>query len=213
MLHRPRLAAALVVAAAALTGCSGGAVVPATDTARPASSPGPASSPARPASPHPGLAAYRVARPDADVPLPVRLRIPELGVDTPLDELGQAPDRTVEVPEDPLRAGWYARGPRPGQAGPAVLLGHVDGQSRPGVFFRVRELQAGALVVVERADGTQARFRVTRLERMPKTAFPTSEVYLPTAGPELRLVTCGGGFDAATGHYRDNVIAYAELTA
>lgn len=213
MQHPRRLAAALTVAAAALTGCSSGAAVTATDTARPTSSLEPTSSPVRAASPHPGLAAYRVARPDAYVPLPVRLRIPELAIDTPLDELGQAPDRTVEVPDDPLRAGWYARGPRPGQAGPAVLLGHVDGQSRPGVFFRVRELQVGAILIVERADGTEARFQVTRLERMPKTAFPTSEVYLPTAGPELRLVTCGGGFDAATGHYRDNVIAYAELTA
>ena len=216
---RRTLAAAAVLALTA-TGATAGAVLrdgpaPGADALRPqptsSAAPSPEASPLPAVSPHPGLAGYRVARTDADVALSVRLRIPELGVDSPLDELGQAPDRTVEVPADPVRAGWYALGPRPGQAGPAVVLGHVDGQGRPGVFFRVDELRPGAVVVVDRADGSEARFRVTRLERMPKTSFPTSEVYLPTAGPELRLVTCGGSFDTAGGHYRDNVIAYAEL--
>lgn len=184
---------------------------PATTTTRPAVAPAVSSEPSTEA--HPGLGSYRVARAAAETPPPVRVRVPALGVDSPLDGLGQAPDRTVEVPDDPARAGWYELGPRPGQHGPAVVLGHVDGEGRPGVFFALHELDVGALVVVDRADGSEVRFRVTRLERMPKTAFPTREVYLPTAGPELRLVTCGGSFDAATGHYRDNVIAYAELTA
>lgn len=160
---------------------------------------------------HPDLAGYRVARPGAEIAAPVRVRVPDLEIDSRLDALGQAPDRTVAVPVDPLRAGWYAPGPRPGQPGPAVVLGHVTGRDRPGVFFRLREVRTGALVLVDRADGSTVRFRVTRLARMPKTAFPTSEVYLPTAGPELRLVTCGGSFDAAVGHYRDNVVVYAEV--
>lgn len=207
------LAAALAVTA---SGATAAAVLrdgpaPGDDALRPQPTASSAASPLPAVRPHPSLAGYRVARTDADVALPVRLRIPELGVDSPLDTLGQAPDRTVEVPADPVRAGWYALGPRPGQAGPAVVLGHVDGNGRPGVFFRVDELRPGAVVVVDRADGSEAHFRVTRLERMPKTSFPTSEVYLPTAGPELRLVTCGGSFDSAIGHYRDNVIAYAEL--
>ena len=202
------VAVALAVAlTTTLVACQDGDAAPATEVA----AVGPSEVAQTPAAPHPGLADYRVARPPTQVARPVRLRIPALGVDSPLDELGQAADRTVEVPSNPLRAGWYGLGPRPGQAGPAVILGHVDGKSRPGVFFRVRELDAGAEVVVDRADGSSARFRATRVTRMPKSAFPTGEVYLPTAGSELRLVTCGGSFDASTQHYRDNVIAYAVL--
>jgi hypothetical protein len=33
----------------------------------------------------------------------------------------------------------------------------------------------------------------------------------PTRRPVLRLITCGGSFDRATGHYRDNVIVDASL--
>lgn len=205
--RRVRSVAVAVALTTTLVACQDEGAAPTTEVA----AAGPSEVAQTPATPHPGLADYRVARPPTQVARPVRLRIPALGVDSPLDELGQAADRTVEVPSDPLRAGWYGLGPRPGQAGPAVILGHVDGRSQPGVFFRVRELHAGAEVVVDRADGSSARFRITRVTRMPKSAFPTGEVYLPTAGPELRLVTCGGSFDAGTRHYRDNVIAYAVL--
>jgi hypothetical protein len=42
-----------------------------------------------------------------------------------------------------------------------------------------------------------------------KAAFPTSEVYGPAPNPVLVLITCGGPYDAALGHYRDNVLVYA----
>jgi hypothetical protein len=79
------------------------------------------------------------------------------------------------------------------------------------VFFRLRQLRPGDVVLVDRADSTTARFRVTRVERYRKTRFPSDLVYFPTLEPSLRLVTCGGSFDQAAGHYRDNVIAFADL--
>ena len=66
-------------------------------------------------------------------------------------------------------------------------------------------------MVVDRADGTTLRFAVTRVERHAKDDFPTEEVYGPTTGPELRLITCGGAFDRAAGSYLDNVVVWAVL--
>ena len=135
-----------------------------------------------------------------------------VSVDTPLQRLGRAPDGTVEVPTNFAVAGWFADGPRPGQAGPAVLLGHVDSASGPGVFLRLPELAPGADVRVDRADGGSIDFRVTAVQRVPKANFPTERVYGPTLEPSLRLVTCAGSFDRARRSYRDNVIVYAEPT-
>ncbi|GAB3859444.1 hypothetical protein GCM10029963_60710 [Micromonospora andamanensis] len=45
----------------------------------------------------------------------------------------------------------------------------------------------------------------------PKDAFPTELVYGPSDRPGLRVVTCGGQFDEATGDYPDNVIVFASL--
>jgi hypothetical protein len=56
-------------------------------------------------------------------------------------------------------------------------------------------------------------FRVQQVRRYTKDKFPTEAVYLPTLNRELRLITCGGEFDHASGHYRDNIVVYATLVA
>jgi hypothetical protein len=145
-------------------------------------------------------------------PVPVRLEIARIGVSTGLERLGRARDGTVEVPSEWGVAGWYAGGTRPGDPGSAVVLGHVDSKSGPAVFYRLRELRPGDRVEVVRADRSRVRFTVERLEQVDKLRFPTDDVYYPTLTPRLRLVTCGGAFDPASGHYRSNVIVYATLS-
>jgi sortase (surface protein transpeptidase) len=130
-------------------------------------------------------------------------------VDSPLERLGKQKDLTVEVPLRWGRAGWYEEGPRPGEPGAAVLLGHVDSPSGPAVFSRLAQLEPGALVLVDRADGSTVSFRVTRVRQYARASFPLGEVYWPTVRRELRLITCGGRYVAARGGYQDNVIVFA----
>jgi sortase family protein len=153
---------------------------------------------------------FRSARTYPTVAAPVRLRIPALHVDSAVQRLGLQADGTVAVPKRTDVAGWYERGPRPGQPGPAVILGHVDSHTGPGIFINLATLRAGTLVRVDLADGSTVMFRISRIERVSKTRFPTDLVYAPTLDPTLRLVTCGGSFDHSRGSYRDNVIAFAD---
>ena len=123
-------------------------------------------------------------------------------------------DGTLQAPTSFERVGWYTGGPTPGQLGPAVLGGHVDSKSGPAVFYRLGELHRGAEVTVTRRDGSVARFVIDRVGRFAKAAFPTREVYGNTTNrAEIRLITCGGAFDRATGHYVDNVVAFGHLSA
>ncbi|MEU4691437.1 class F sortase [Actinoplanes sp. NPDC023714] len=142
---------------------------------------------------------------------PVRVRIPALGVSSRLQWLGVLADGTVAVPDDPGIAGWWRDGPRPGEPGPAVILGHVDSRTGPGVFVALAGAAAGTSVLVDRSDGSTVTFRISGVSRVDKDEFPTGLVYAPTLDATLRLVTCGGGFDRSRRSYRDNVIAYAEL--
>jgi Sortase domain len=142
---------------------------------------------------------------------PVRLSIPELGVSSVLEHLGVREDGTLAPPVDFARPGWFAEGVEPGQPGPAVIAGHVDSRDGPAVFYRLRELAAGDVVELERADGSTVTFRVTEVATYPKDAFPTEAVYGPVPGAELRLVTCTGTFDDDTGHYVDNLVVFATL--
>lgn len=151
----------------------------------------------------------------AAAPAGLALSIPKIGVDSSLIGLGLNPDRTLAVPslDTPMQASWYTGGPMPGDVGPAVVLGHVDSHGKPAVFWRLRELAAGDQVYVHRPDGSTATFVVRHKEEVPKNDFPTNAVYANTAGPELRLITCGGSFDSAKRSYRDNIIIFATRTS
>ena len=142
---------------------------------------------------------------------PVRVRLPAIGVDSTLVDLDVDGAGVLVPPSDFGSAGWYSRGPVPGEVGPSVIAGHVDSYRGPAVFFRLGELAPGDDVLVDRADGTAVHFIVSDTQRFPKDAFPTEEVYGPTAQPVLRLITCGGQFDRDLRSYRDNVVVTAVL--
>lgn len=140
---------------------------------------------------------------------PVSITIPTAGVEAPVVPVGLRPDRSMEVPGVD-QAGWYELGPRPGEAGPAVIVGHVDSRSGPAVFYRLGQLRRGDRIVVGQAGGGSRSFLVERVERQAKEALPVERIWNRTAQPVLRLITCGGSFDRSTGHYRDNIIVYAK---
>ena len=105
----------------------------------------------------------------------------------------------------------WTGGATPGSQGPAVIAGHVDSKAGPAVFFRLRDVHKGDTVWVWRRDGRKVRFVVSRVLEVPKTRFPSAQVYGPTADPTLRLITCGGVFNHSTGHYLDNIIVFASF--
>jgi sortase (surface protein transpeptidase) len=141
---------------------------------------------------------------------PVVVSIPRIGVRSRLVKLGLK-DGEMEVPDKPADAGWFDRGPTPGALGPAVIAGHVTWNGAHGVFYRLRTMRPGDQVTVTREDGKTAVFTVSRVARFSKSEFPSRAVYGPIDHAGLRLITCGGTYDAAQHKYLDNVIVFAKL--
>lgn len=142
---------------------------------------------------------------------PTRVTIPKLHVASGLMELGRAADGTMQVPPNADVVGWYTGAPTPGALGPAILAGHDDWAGKDGAFADLKELAPGDEITVNREDGSVAVFAVTKVEQRAKDAFPTAEVYGAINHAGLRLITCGGQFDSSSGHYKDNVIVFADL--
>jgi len=143
---------------------------------------------------------------------PLRITIPSIGVQAPVGTVGLERDGTIGVPRDAVTTAWYRYSPAPGTLGPSVIVGHVDSAADgPGVFYALGRLLPGDPISVDRADGSTARFTVTQVLQVPKGGFPTTQIYGNTSRPELRLITCGGHFDPTSGHYLDNVVAFAVL--
>ncbi|MDI6099332.1 class F sortase [Actinoplanes sp. NEAU-A12] len=143
---------------------------------------------------------------------PARLRIPALGLDTAVDAVGLDPKTgDFAVPPSVDRVGWYRFGPDfSAPAGSIVIAGHVDAAGQgEGAFFKLGSLTAGDTVVLAGAGARTRTFEVVARERHTKTAIPLDGYFARDGAARLTLITCGGPFDAATRHYRDNVVVTA----
>ncbi|MFI1719689.1 class F sortase [Streptomyces sp. NPDC020489] len=171
-----------------------------------------------PPQPAPAEARGGHADPRSAPPLPPsppdRVRIPAIGVDAPLTGLGLTPTGSLDVPpaERENLAGWYEAGTTPGETGTAILAGHVDNAEGPAVFYRLGALKKGGTIEVDRRDGGTAVFSIDSVEVYDAKDFPDAKVYGASKRPELRVITCGGGYSRSTG-YQGNVVVFAHLTA
>ena len=175
-------------------------------------------------APQPSLAAAGATGASAGQPrgpwlprsLPVSVDIPAIGVNSKLLHLGVNSDGTIKVPSLDTRAdeaAWYKYSATPGQIGASVIEGHLDGYRGPAVFFRLGALRPGDRVDVTLADGITAVFRVTGVRQYLKSSFPAKTIYGAKGYAALHLITCGGAFDYATGHYLSSTVVFASLAS
>ncbi|WP_343244888.1 class F sortase [Streptomyces sp. SID14478] len=145
---------------------------------------------------------------------PLRVSVPAIHVDAPLMALAlQADGRLAAPPEnDRNLAGWWAGGPAPGTRGTSIIAGHVDIPTGPAAFYDLGALHPGMKINVSRADGRTAHFTIDSIDVYNADDYPDDKVYADTGRPELRLITCGGGFDKKLQQYQGNVVVTAHLT-
>ncbi|MFI6348516.1 class F sortase [Streptomyces sp. NPDC050560] len=143
---------------------------------------------------------------------PKRVAIPAIRVSAPVTAVGLDADGWVGAPppDDSNLAGWFTGAVSPGEKGTAVVVGHVDNQRGPAVFYGLGSLKKGNHVEVAREDGRTAVFEVYGIEVFDKEDFPGDRVYRDTGRPELRVITCGGGFSKQNG-YDGNVVVFARM--
>lgn len=138
---------------------------------------------------------------------PTAISIPSVGIEAEIAGVDGTPDG-IRVPA-PENAGWYRQGPRPGESGRAIVIGHLDSLEGPAVFATLVDADPGAAIEVIDRDGEEHRYEVTEILDVPKSDYPADLVYGSTDRPELVLITCGGRFDSETG-YEENLVVVAE---
>jgi hypothetical protein len=154
---------------------------------------------------------------------PNLLVIPSIGTTAPVVAVGAAgPDGgALDVPSRIDEVGWWdgtwqspegvtrEKVAKPGQPGVALLAGHIDSAVQgEGALYRLQQVKQGADITVTDDHSRATHWRVTWLQVVPKTELPAA-LFVNHGPPRLAVVSCGGPFDTATGHYVDNVIAWA----
>lgn len=143
---------------------------------------------------------------------PIQLRIPAIGVTAPVRTYGTYADGSLPAPDGPNLVAWYSYSARPGAQGNAVVAGHVDYRGGLlGVFWRLKELRASDVVVLDTADGRSARYRVVSSRSVHESTAPVHDILGPTSYPALTIITCEGNFDIASRNYDQRRIVRAVL--
>ena len=142
--------------------------------------------------------------------LPNRLLIPKLQIDTHVIYVGLTKDGNMSVPNNVVDAGWYKYGALPGNAGTAVIAGHLDGlRGEPGVFSNLGKLAPGDAVLVTESNGLTVAFTVRETKKYPQTAQPP-EVFSSPSGAHLNLITCTGSWDKSQHKFAERLVVFAD---
>lgn len=141
---------------------------------------------------------------------PVRVTVGSIDIDARVRPVGVAPDGQMQLPRDPAVLGWYKYGARPdGPVGATVLAGHLDSRRFGlGPLVRLREARVGDTVRVAMSNGERTTYRVVRIARFDRQGLP-AQLFTRSGPPRLRLITCGGGYDADDGGYQQNLVVTA----
>ena len=140
---------------------------------------------------------------------PAAIAIESIGLElTPVRPVGLDPDGQLEIPDE-TEVGWYRLGSWPGRSGATVLAAHVSWNDEVGPFYRLVDLEPGAAIEVELADGSVRTYAVVERAQYSKSELPADRVWTRSGPETLVLVTCGGDFNPDIRRYRHNIVVYA----
>ena len=80
------------------------------------------------------------------------------------------------------------------------------------MLSRIGTLDPGDTVYIDgsaTASKTRAEVRDHRRRTYAQASLPYQEIFDQKSVGRLAIVTCGGPFDAQTGNYLDNIVAFA----
>lgn len=149
---------------------------------------------------------------EAQIGLPVRLRIPSIKVNSKIEYVGMTPSGTMDVPKKDLNVGWYSPGTRPGELGSAVIAGHYSWRNHAegGVFNNLGKLRKGDILYIDDAQGKTMSF-VVRENRIFKFDADARQVFSSSDGIRLNLITCAGWWDSSKHSSTTRRVVFAEL--
>jgi hypothetical protein len=157
----------------------------------------------------PGPANVALERMRTDIVAPVGLAIEAAGIDAGIETL-RVVDGAMQDPTGPWVVAWYENLGSLGTAGNIVMAGHIDYWNvGPAVFYNLSTLETGDEIVVTGDDGKTYPFAVDWVRQYDSASIPLDEVAGPTENQSLTLITCGGAFDYANGHYLQRTVVRA----
>ena len=142
--------------------------------------------------------------------LPVRLKISKINVDAVVEYVGFSPDGAMDVPKERTNVAWFELGPRPGESGSAVIVGHYGWKNKSSAFDNLYKLRKGDKVYIEDDKGVIISF-VVRENRRYDPKADASDIFGSNDGEShLNLITCEGIWNKDSNSYSERLVVFTD---
>lgn len=146
------------------------------------------------------------------VGLPTMLKIPRTGINSTLENVGLTSRGVISLPKSPTKAAWFNFGPRPGDNGSAIIIGHygVWKNGTAAIFNSLYKLRKGDKLYIKDEKGATITFVVTKLLVYSKNDDVSSVFNAGDGKAHLNLVTCTGAWNKASKTYSKWLVVFSD---
>lgn len=144
--------------------------------------------------------------------VPQKLEIPAIGINAKVESVGLTANGNMSAPDTSNQVAWYQLGSEPGQAGNAVIAGHLDtSTTSAGIFQNLNKLQPGDDIYVVNAQNQTLHFKVSATQTYDAATAPVQSIFGTSEESHLNLITCAGTWDKTAHQYTQRLVVYTDL--
>ncbi len=145
---------------------------------------------------------------------PNRIRIPAINITTYVERVGVTKEGAMDVPKNIWNTAWFGDGGyKPGEAGNAVIAGHLDAPGTKAIFWDLDKLKPGDKIYLNDTGGQEMVFEVESLQTYPFENAPLVTIFGPSKEARLNLITCRGTFDRTSHNYNKRLVVFSRLVS
>jgi len=141
-----------------------------------------------------------------------RFKIPNININSDIESVGLTPQGIMGAPKDPINVAWYNLGPRPGETGTAVIVGHYGTweNGKISVFNNLYKISNGDKIYIENDKGITITFVVSEIRSYDKEADYSGTFESNDGKSHLKLITAEGVWDEVSKGYSKRLVIFTD---
>ncbi|GIP35067.1 class F sortase [Paenibacillus sp. J2TS4] len=148
---------------------------------------------------------------DVEGIMPVRLEIPAIQIDANVIPVPILPNGQMGVPKQFDQVGILSPWTLPGEQGSAAISGHFDHYTGPAIFYGLKKLKPGDLIILSDSLEKKLTFTVQSVEVFKTSEAPLDRIFNTADKSYLNLITCAGKFNKKTQEHAMRLVVFTQL--
>ncbi|WP_143186344.1 class F sortase [Paenibacillus sp. P3E] len=143
--------------------------------------------------------------------LPDIIEIPSISVKAVIKPVTILANGQMDVPKNTGVTGILYPGILPGEKGNVIIDGHVDSYTGPAVFYKLKKLKQGDLIIVSDQLKHRLTYTVQSAEVFTPAEAPVERIFGKTDEYRMNLITCTGRYSRKKKEHEQRLVIFAKI--